>query len=178
MSELAQITEAQRALAEVETPAEAKALYDRLEALSQYARRYGLEHEQMNEIAEAKLRTARKGGEILRDTIEHRGGRLASATEAKLPEGLSQQHSHRWQRLAAVEADEFETFIETTKASENVELTLAGALRLGRKKSAQMSRPNLKKAARKVVEMAAREGRGYVVPVQAMEELMVAVGER
>src|SRR5438034_6596451 len=65
MSDLALPSDFERALAEVETPEEAKALYDQLETLSQYARRYGVERDQQNDIAEAKLKTARKGGVLI-----------------------------------------------------------------------------------------------------------------
>lgn len=87
MSELVQITEAQRALALVETPAEAKDLYDRLETLSQYAKRYGIAHDKQNEIAEAKLRTARKGGDLLGPP---RPGERTDLTSSGSEEVLSQ----------------------------------------------------------------------------------------
>lgn len=130
-TDLVTVSAANQALVEVETAADAKALYDKIEALSQYAKRYRLDHEKQNEIAEAKLRTARKGGTILATTVEHRGGRLAAATEAKLPDGFSQQQSHRWQAIAAIPDDEFEEHIAAVKASDE-ELTLAGALRFKR----------------------------------------------
>lgn len=94
---LAELTEAQRALAEVETPAEAKELYDKLEVLSQYARRYGVEHAKQNEIAELKLGTARKGGKLLAETVT-RGG--ATSRGGSLPEGMSWNMSSRWPAVA------------------------------------------------------------------------------
>lgn len=126
VTELVQLSEAQKALAEVETPADAKELYDRLEALTQYARRYGIEHGQMNEIAEAKLRTARKGGQLLESFVA-RGYK----SETRIPEGISRSRSSRWQLLAAISDAEFEAHLASVKAGED-ELTLAGTLRLAR----------------------------------------------
>lgn len=133
MTELVQLTEAQRALAEVETAGDAKELYDKLEALSQYARRYRVDHEKQNEIAEAKLRTARKGGAILADAQMFGRDENVSRDGTRLPEGLSRNQSSRWQALAAIPADAFEEHLAAVKASD-AELTLAGALTLARVK--------------------------------------------
>lgn len=128
MTELVQLTEAQRALAVVETAADAKALYDKIEALSQYAKRYRLDNEKQNEIAEAKLRTARKGGALIPAQFPH-GGDARFRDGTLVDAGLTKQQSHRWQALASISDIDFEEHLATVKASAE-ELTLAGALAL------------------------------------------------
>ncbi len=143
-AELAELTAAQQALAEVETPAEAKVLYDQLDALSKYVRSFGEDQEKQNEIALVKLRTARKGGELLDKTIEHKGGRLAAATAAKLPDGLSQAMSSRWQaiRPEALPDEKFENHAKAVvEAGED--LTLSGVLALARKLAGKSETPPL-----------------------------------
>lgn len=130
-STLVELSAAQRALVEVETPADAKELYDKLEALSQYARRYRLDHDKQNEIAEAKLRTARKGGALLAETNRYKSdSRRASES---LPEEMTWSQSSRWQAIAALASSDFEEHIATVLASDgDEELTLAGLLRFKR----------------------------------------------
>jgi hypothetical protein len=60
-----------------------------LEVLAQYAKRYGLDQAKQNEIAEAKLRTARKGGQLLKASDWTPGGDTASRRARKLPEGFT-----------------------------------------------------------------------------------------
>jgi uncharacterized protein YceH (UPF0502 family) len=73
--EIAEISQAERELALVETPADAKALYDKLETLSQYAKRVKADTDKQNEIARLKLLTARKGGALLNEIERSPGAR-------------------------------------------------------------------------------------------------------
>jgi hypothetical protein len=120
-----------RAIAELETAAEAKALYDQIEAISQYAKRYGLDHAKQNKIAEAKLRTARKGGELLAAAPNRYKTHSRRASES-LPEGFTWSMSSRWQLLASIPDDRWEQTIARTKATANDELTLDRMVRIGR----------------------------------------------
>lgn len=126
MNALVPLDGAAHALALVETPEDAKDLYDKLEALSQYARRYRVDHDKQNDIAEAKLRTARKGGAMLSSL----GGRT-SGKKPVLPEGMTWNQSSRWQALADLTDDEFEAHI-TDVREHDAELTLASALRVAK----------------------------------------------
>lgn len=69
-----------------------------------------------NEIAELKIRTARKGGAILAETVSpgnpqfSREGRIRT-----LPDGLSFNQSSRWQALASIPEDQFEEEIADRK---------------------------------------------------------------
>ena len=124
-SELAELTAAEKALAEVETPVDAKGLYDKLEALSQYAQRYRLDHEQQQKIARVKLATARKGGGLLKETVQHQGGTVAPGD--RIPSGFTKTMSSRWQSLADIPKNEWGRFL-----AQHDELTMKAALRLAR----------------------------------------------
>lgn len=116
-----------REIVALETPSEAKELYDKIEALAQYAKRYGLDHEKQNEIAEAKLRTARKGGEMLSSLDGRKSGR-----KQVLPDGMSHNMSSRWQLLASIPEEKWEASIAHAKGTANDELTLDRMVRIGR----------------------------------------------
>lgn len=90
---------AERELALVESPADAKALYDKLETLSQYAKRVKADTDKQNEIARVKLLTARKGGALLSATIKP-GKSSRDGRNTNLPEGMTWNMSSRWQALA------------------------------------------------------------------------------
>lgn len=72
----------------------------------------------------------------MKEDIPHEGGRpekpLHDATVIVKPTldnlGIERTQSHRWQRIADIPNDTFETFIEEQK--EQGEVTTAGALRL------------------------------------------------
>lgn len=119
-------------IAGLSTPADAKDLYDRLETLAQYARRYGADHAQQNEIAEAKLRTARKGGELLTAAPMFGRDKDVSRDGTRLPAGFSRSMSSRWQTLASIPDDKWEQSIAHAKATLNDELTLDRMVRIGR----------------------------------------------
>ena len=121
-----------REIAELETPQDAKDLYDTLEA---YRRHYQDDHEKQNLIAEAKLRTARKGGELLAATVAQ-GGKSESnsrgGSSMPLPEGFTWSMSSRWQMLTWIPDDEWEATIAHAKVTSNDELTLDRMVRKGR----------------------------------------------
>jgi hypothetical protein len=118
-----------REIARLATVDDAKDLYGQIETLAQYARRYRVDHDKQNEIAEAKLRTARKGGELLAETVKHGG---ATSRGASLPEGFSWSMSSRWQALASIPDDKWEASIAHAKGTPNDELTLDRMVRIGR----------------------------------------------
>jgi site-specific DNA-methyltransferase (adenine-specific) len=121
-----------REIAELETAAEAKELYDKIETLAQYARRYRLDHAKQNQIAEAKLRTARKGGQLLAADESLAHGKNASRDARRLPDGMTWSMSSRWQTLASVPEEKWEQSIAHALATPNDELTLDRMVRIGR----------------------------------------------
>lgn len=145
MTALEQLTAAQRALAEIETPEDAKALYDQLETLTQYARRYRLDLARQNEIAETKIRTARKGGYLLHDATSN------DPTRTSLPEGFTRSMSSRWQAIARIPADDFEATLRGFVDRQD-EIVTAAFLRLEK----ELEREAKREANRALVERAPR----------------------
>lgn len=110
------VSDQERALALVTTPAEAL----RLETLAAAARRYATSLEDRNLAAETQLRAGRKGGQLLIDMAKKgerapRGGR--HSISAKLADmDIDEHRSSRWQWLARQSESAFEAYIERTKA--------------------------------------------------------------
>jgi ParB family chromosome partitioning protein len=134
MSALEQISEAQRQLALVDSPADAKSLYDKLETLSQYARRVRLDTDQQNEIAEAKLLTAHKGGSLLAEVERRQGERTDIVSGSKTPlqrtladAAMSEKQGERWRRLDQVPEEELVARIRAMR-DEGEEVTFAAFL--------------------------------------------------
>lgn len=127
-----------RALTErIESVGDAKALADKAAAAKVWAERAHLGEEQVNLAAIAKLWAERRAGELLilsrengeratggANEIRERG-ELPSATLHDL--GLTKHESSRFQKLAAVPADDFEQALDDQAAQGPV--TTAGTLR-------------------------------------------------
>ena len=120
--------QARQALAKAKTVDEVKEIRDKAEALRLYTRQAGEGLEMQNWCAEIKLRAERRAGELLRerDTDLHPVSR-----ERLLPEGISHIQSHRWQAIAELPDDAFESHIAKTKGAEK-ELTTATVYALAR----------------------------------------------
>ncbi len=60
-----------------------------------------------------KVRAERRLGELLDETIEHKGGDADTLSHrgSALPEGISHNQSSRWQEAARVPEEEFEGHI-------------------------------------------------------------------
>lgn len=155
-------------IATLQSPDEAKALYDKIETLAQYAKRYGLDHTKQNKIAEAKLRTARKGGELLAATVS-RGGKSKSNSRGgssnPLPEGFSHAMSSRWQTLAWIPEEKWEASIAHAKETSNDELTLERMVRIGREMQLGGRSEKREKEARKRAKKNKRPRKVEVVDV-------------
>jgi N6-adenosine-specific RNA methylase IME4 len=83
-----------------------------------------------NLLAEARLRQERWIGSWLGEHIQWGGGaRLHDATLDSM--GIEKTTSHRWQAIATLPDDRFETYITDTTTADQ-ELTSAGALKLAR----------------------------------------------
>jgi hypothetical protein len=134
-SDLAIIDELERRLADIQTPIDAKNESDRAGALQALARSLGLSLEQQNRICEHRLRTQRRGGELLTESEVHRGG--AKSHDVTLADfGLDKMESSRWQSLARMPEEVFERYIAAAVEGSGVELTVSGALKLARRPTA------------------------------------------
>ena len=135
--QIARLEGAVGALAEIATVREAREIHDVAAAAVLYARKAKLGIEAQNHAAEIKLRAERKAGELLalveRDKTGPRittidGGNSDGVQAAYEEAGITQQTGSRWQAIATLPADRFETHIAETKAADD-ELTTAGMLR-------------------------------------------------
>lgn len=131
---------ARTALAEAHRVDEVKNIRDKAEAMAAYARQ-AKDSELIQYATEIKVRAERRCGELLARSAETgeratrekhgRGGQVASfdQTPPTLAQmGLTKDESSRYQQLAAMPADHFETAVATAKATAG-EVTTAFMLR-------------------------------------------------
>lgn len=136
--ELSLLSESLRLLAEAKTIDEVKNIRDKAEALRMYVKQQGESLEIQNVAAEIKIRAERRAGWLLAEMPKNVGAatRLHDATTPSPPSledlGIDKFQSHRWQKIATVPEDDFESHIEQVKADAK-ELTSAGVLRLAQK---------------------------------------------
>jgi hypothetical protein len=109
--------------------------YRKAEAMAAYARQ-AKDTELIQYATEIKVRAERRCGELLARTEKHEGGRPtanrsndATGSVPTLAQmGLTKDESSRYQQLAAMPAEHFETAVETAKATAG-EVTTAFMLR-------------------------------------------------
>jgi hypothetical protein len=115
---------ARRALAEVHRVDEAKEIRDKAVAMQAYARQ-AKDTTLITHATEIRMRAERRAGELLRKMEKNQGalpgktgrkGRPVLDSTLKLSDlGMTKSQSSRWQKLAALESDEFE--IKVARAS-------------------------------------------------------------
>jgi len=106
------IDEAMRAVALVETPAEAREHENKAEAVAQYMRREGVGLEAQNKAAEYKLRAMRRGGQLLEDMGVKRGGGLKQRDVALVDLGIEKARSQRWYNITRIPDDCFDPLLK------------------------------------------------------------------
>jgi hypothetical protein len=135
-TELRRYEAARTALAEAHRVDEVKDLRDKAEAMAAYARQ-AKDTELIRYATEIKVRAERRCGEILATTDRNKGatvrGHMAvERHDTHVPTlaamGLTRDESSRYQQLAAMPAEHFETAVETAKATAG-EVTTAFMLR-------------------------------------------------
>lgn len=135
MSALIRYEAARNALAEAHRVDEVKDIRDKAEAMAAYARQ-AKDSELIQYATEIKVRAERRCGELLARTEKNTGGRPlenpsddARGSSPTLRDmGLTYDESSRYQQLAAMPADHFETAVATAKATAG-EVTTAFMLR-------------------------------------------------
>lgn len=120
---------------------------DRAEALRQYAKKVGMTHENQNALAEIKVRTERRAGELLAEMEKHEGGRPnktgCKVQQVSLQEmGIERTQSHRWQRIASIPEKKFESQLSALRADNQKEITSAAMLKLAKAIKARQPKPN------------------------------------
>lgn len=154
MTALIRYEAARTALAEAHRVDEVKDIRDKAEAMAAYARQ-AKDSELIQYATEIKVRAERRCGELLRVTAE-RGERATQAahgrgvqasvepSDARPPTladmGLTRDESSRYQQLAAMPAEHFETAVATAKATAG-EVTTAFMLREAAKHKPQRLQP-------------------------------------
>lgn len=123
---------------------EVKDIRDKAAALQAYLKQQGESREMQNAMGEIKLRAERRAGELLGE-LERNGGpgrgkkmlqdetSFSPYREALEENDLNRTAAHRFQKIASIPDPDFEQYLAETRASENGEVTSAGALRLAKK---------------------------------------------
>lgn len=161
MTALIRYEAARSALAAAHSLDEVKDIRDKSEAMAAYARQ-AKDTELIAWATEIKVRAERRAGEMLvaaKDSKELRGRgnpQLSTASTIGLEDlGISRDQSSRWQRMAAMPADQFEVVVETSKAQVG-EVTSAVVLREA-KRLEQPAKPKAERPARQQAAAAVPE---------------------
>lgn len=152
--ELALLSQAHQAIAQVQGLDEIKGIRDKAEAVRKYPQSVGMGLELQNYAAEVKLRAERKAGELLAQMQLHGGDRKSQKAEArpKLEDiGITKDQSSRWQLTAVISEREFEKYVAQTKST-NGEVTTAGLLRVAKKVVAKKRRKDKQRQSRETPE--------------------------
>ena len=140
MLEISRFDAMHAAIVQAHTIDDVKGIRDQAEALRQYARQSRLSIEDINRIAEIKLRAERRGGELvaeierwqgrrtdLEETSGHDGPKLTLRDQVE-EAGLSMTTAKRWQMLSELPEQIFDRQIAET-VSAGGELTTSAMLR-------------------------------------------------
>lgn len=135
---LARIAEIGQLVAKIETVGDARDLADRARAAQVWAQRAKLGHEQVNLAATAKLWAERRAGELLAEDPDISPGKGRGVRPLEQL-GVSKHESSRWQKLAAIPADEFKHVTEQM-AEEGVVSAAAVLKKSGRRERNRAAR--------------------------------------
>lgn len=149
MTQLVRYEQARTALAECHRVDEVKDIRDKAEAMAAYARQ-AKDSELIQYATEIKVRAERRCGELLKATADsgQRATRGVNVERYDIDKptlsdmGLTRDESSRYQQLAAMPTEHFETAVATAKATAG-EVTTAFMLR-----EANKHRPAAKKASK------------------------------
>lgn len=140
---LARLEHARAELEHAATVDEVKDIRDKAEALRLYAKQAKLGLEAQNLCAEVKLRAERRAGEMLAADLRAPGNPQWSQSDTigLADFDLSKSQSSRWQSVARIPADEFESYVGAfTTPGAARELTSSGALKLAKQLAAAEDR--------------------------------------
>lgn len=131
---LAQLGNAQRALAAASTLEDVLSIRDQAEALRVYVKAADEGLETANAASELKLNAERKAGEMLKAMEKAKGGRPTKTCptmgQVSLEElGITRNASSRWQAEAEVPESKFTDYLENCKENKK-EVTQAGLLKI------------------------------------------------
>lgn len=165
MTQLVRYEQARHALAECQRVDEVKDIRDKAEAMAAYARQ-AKDTEMIQWATEIKVRAERRAGEMLRDSAErgerHHHGRVSPSDDKPttlVDLGISANQSSRWQSLASMSDDHFETAVATAKDTAG-QVTTAFMLREANKSKPQGKPKTGQKAESMREELKAAQVRG------------------
>ena len=155
---------ARTALAEAHRVDEVKDIRDKAEAMAAYARQ-AKDSELIQYATEIKVRAERRCGELLRATADagQRATRGLNVERYDIEKptlsdmGLTRDESSRYQQLAAMPAEHFETAVATAKATAG-EVTTAFMLREAKRNAPQPPKTKKAEAIREELKQARERG--------------------
>lgn len=111
---LSRLEQARQALAEAVTLGEKKQVRDIAKATADLIRQQKLGEEALLDASTLKLQAERAMGEQLKETVQHRGGKAEKLCNdgTALPKEVSRRQSSDWQKIAALPARKFETYVQ------------------------------------------------------------------
>lgn len=187
MTNLIKYEQARQALAECHRVDEVKDIRDKAEAMAAYARQ-AKDQDLIQYATEIKVRAERRCGELLRSTEKNKGARGIGTSAVERSDrtpptlsdmGLTRDESSRYQQLASMPDEHFETAVATAKATAG-QVTTAFMLREAQKHKpaaapkkgpkAEAIRAELKEAQQRGVSMLATYARLTLSAVKAQEE--------
>jgi len=167
-TQLVRYEQARFALAECQRVDEVKDIRDKAEAMAAYARQ-AKDTELIQFATEIKVRAERKCGELLAGAEKNDGGRpprnqsnattgfTAPPTLADM--GITKDQSSRYQSLASMSEEHFETAVATAKDTAG-EVTTAFMLREAAKRKDRPTKPLSKKDQERLQHLAEAKARG------------------
>lgn len=121
-------------LAECRTVDEVKDVRDKAEAVRLYCKNAKLGLAAQNEAALLKIEAERRAGEMLAGMDLRTGPNWSHAATNLKDIGITKSDSSRWQSMATLPDDDFESYVETCQQMER-ELTSSALLKMAKKRS-------------------------------------------
>jgi hypothetical protein len=114
---IVKIDAARRALIEAKSLPEVKDIRDKAASIERYLKQKDRSGEASLFAADLKIRAERKLGDLLKETVNHRGAKGVGITMIPtIPVGVSKLQSSRWQRIAELPEEIFERELAEAKA--------------------------------------------------------------
>lgn len=127
---------------------EVKRVRDQAEAIRLYVKKQKMGLEMQNTAAELKLKAERRAGEMLKGMDKAKGAakkgwKTLSRDGTPLPElDITRNQSHRWQTIARLPEEAFESYIQENKEGAK-EITTAGALKLYKQREKKQAKDEI-----------------------------------
>lgn len=129
MAQLVPVEPIERELALADTPAKVFTLDGKLAVVLELFKKEKRALAEQNQNALLRIRTQRRGGQLLAETVRRGRPKKSSHDESfSLPDGIDHNVSHRWQAMAAI-AEKFLDDYVKAQTTDGSEVTCAGFVR-------------------------------------------------